>query len=360
MDRAVFDWIPYLIAGIGGLFIFIRIGYALFGGSSSKTKVKIKKDKTIPSLKVDVFMSNHSFNPFFENTPYNFKTFIKCGYPFLVIFAVTIALCTVLLFVFQKNDFKFLYYLTLIAKYYIYLSFGVYLVTILLWIINLSFYPAFRYLAKGESFLYRYPEKNLIAYQKSIDLVPSATAYRGIIRIKTLDLQRHKMSEYPLSKVREIERLYDVALKLPNFNDYAKRAYFKRRYLYDFDSAIEDAKKAVEIGADAIMASIHGGRQLDGSISAFEQLADIVDAVGDKIDVICDGGIRRGTHVLKALSVGAKACSGGRWYLYALAAGGQPGVEKAISNMKNEIERDMKLMGITKLSQLSRKNIKFR
>lgn len=124
--------------------------------------------------------------------------------------------------------------------------------------------------------------------------------------------------------------------------------------------SVDDAKRAVDIGADAIMVSNHGGRQLDGCISPFEQLAEIVDAVGDRIDVICDGGIRRGTHVLKALSVGAKACSGGRWYLYPLAAGGQAGVEKAISNMKNEIERDMKLMGITKLSQLSRKNIKFR
>lgn len=124
--------------------------------------------------------------------------------------------------------------------------------------------------------------------------------------------------------------------------------------------SVEDAKRAVDIGADAIMVSNHGGRQLDGCISPFEQLADIVDAVGDKIDVICDGGIRRGTHVLKALSVGAKACSGGRWYLYALASGGQKGVEKAMSNIRNEIERDMKLMGITKLSQLSRKNIKFR
>ena len=124
--------------------------------------------------------------------------------------------------------------------------------------------------------------------------------------------------------------------------------------------SVDDAKRSVDIGADAIMVSNHGGRQLDGSISPFDQLADIVDAVGDRIDVICDGGIRRGTHVLKALSVGAKACSGGRWYLYALAAGGQSGVEKAISNMKNEIERDMKLMGVTKLSELSRKNIKFR
>ena len=108
------------------------------------------------------------------------------------------------------------------------------------------------------------------------------------------------------------------------------------------------------------MVSNHGGRQLDGSRSPFDQLAEIVDAVGDKVDVICDGGIRRGTHVLKALSVGAKACSGGRFYLYALAAAGQPGVEKAINNMKNEIERDMKLMGVSNIQELTRKNLRFR
>jgi L-lactate dehydrogenase (cytochrome) len=124
--------------------------------------------------------------------------------------------------------------------------------------------------------------------------------------------------------------------------------------------SVEDAKRAVDIGATAIMVSNHGGRQLDGSRSPFDQLEEIVDAVGDKIDVICEGGIRRGTHVLKALSLGAKACSGGRMYLYALAAGGQKGVEKAMGNLRNEIERDMKLMGVTSVDQLSRKNIKFR
>ena len=124
--------------------------------------------------------------------------------------------------------------------------------------------------------------------------------------------------------------------------------------------SVADAKKAVDIGATAIMVSNHGGRQLDGSRSPFDQLAEIVDAVGDKIDVICDGGIRRGTHVLKALSLGAKACSGGRFYLYALAAGGQKGVEKALSNLQSEIKRDMQLMGVTNIDQLSRKNIKFR
>ena len=124
--------------------------------------------------------------------------------------------------------------------------------------------------------------------------------------------------------------------------------------------SVADAKKAVDIGATAIMVSNHGGRQLDGSRSPFDQLAEIVDAVGDKIDVICEGGIRRGTLVLKALSLGAKACSGGRFYLYALAAGGQKGVEKALSNLQSEIKRDMQLMGVTSIDQLSRKNIKFR
>jgi L-lactate dehydrogenase (cytochrome) len=121
-----------------------------------------------------------------------------------------------------------------------------------------------------------------------------------------------------------------------------------------------DAKRAVDIGATAIMVSNHGGRQLDGSRSPFDQLAEIVDAVGDRIDVICDGGITRGTHVLKALSVGAKACSGGRLYLYALAAAGQAGVERALENLRAEIERDMKLMGCRSVDQLKRHNLRFR
>jgi L-lactate dehydrogenase (cytochrome) len=124
--------------------------------------------------------------------------------------------------------------------------------------------------------------------------------------------------------------------------------------------SVDDARRAVDIGATAIMVSNHGGRQLDGSRAPFDQLAEIVDAVGDKIDVICDGGIRRGTHVLKALSVGAKACSGGRWYLYALAAAGQPGVERALSNMRAEIERDMKLMGARSIAELGRGNLRYR
>ena len=124
--------------------------------------------------------------------------------------------------------------------------------------------------------------------------------------------------------------------------------------------SVEDAKRAVDIGCTGIMVSNHGGRQLDGSRAPFDQLAEICDAVGDQIDVICEGGVQRGTHVLKALSVGAKAVSGGRLHLYALAAAGQLGVERALGNLRAEIERDMRLMGVRRLSELSRNNLRYR
>lgn len=124
--------------------------------------------------------------------------------------------------------------------------------------------------------------------------------------------------------------------------------------------SVEDARRAVDIGCAGIVLSNHGGRQLDGSRSAFDQLAEVVDAVGDRIDVMMDGGIQRGTHVLKALSLGAKAVGLGRYYLYPLAAAGQPGVERALGLLRAELERGMKLMGCTSISQLSRANLRFR
>lgn len=121
-----------------------------------------------------------------------------------------------------------------------------------------------------------------------------------------------------------------------------------------------DARRAVEIGADAIMISNHGGRQLDGSRAPFDQIREIVDAVDGRIEVICDGGVRRGTHVLKALCAGADCASGGRLYLYALAAAGQPGVERAIGLLKDEIERGMRLMGVTRVDQLAPERLRWR
>jgi L-lactate dehydrogenase (cytochrome) len=124
--------------------------------------------------------------------------------------------------------------------------------------------------------------------------------------------------------------------------------------------SVQDARRAADIGCTGIVLSNHGGRQLDGSRSAFDQLAEIVDAVGDRLDVMMDGGIRRGTHVLKALSLGAKAVGLGRFYLFPLAAAGEAGVERALGLMRTEIERGMKLMGRASIGELSRDNLRFR
>ena len=124
--------------------------------------------------------------------------------------------------------------------------------------------------------------------------------------------------------------------------------------------SVEDAKRAIDIGASAIMLSNHGGRQLDGSRAPFDQLEKIVDAVGGKIEIIVDGGIRRGTHVLKALSLGATACSFGKGFLFALSAGGQKGVEIMLKRMKEELKRDMILLGKKNIRDLCKENIAFR
>jgi L-lactate dehydrogenase (cytochrome) len=124
--------------------------------------------------------------------------------------------------------------------------------------------------------------------------------------------------------------------------------------------SVADAKRAIDIGATAIMVSNHGGRQLDGSRAPFDQIAEIVDAVGGQIEVICDGGITRGTHVLKALSAGANAASGGRLYLYALAAAGEAGVDRAVGKLHDEIARGMRLMGAACVADLGRDNLRWR
>ena len=124
--------------------------------------------------------------------------------------------------------------------------------------------------------------------------------------------------------------------------------------------AVEDAERAAQIGCTGVVLSNHGGRQLDGSRAPFDHLAEVVDAVGDRIDVLIDGGVQRGTHVLKALAVGAKAVGLGRYYLHPLAAAGQKGVERALGLMKAEIERDMRLMGVKDVAGLTRDKLRFR
>ena len=121
--------------------------------------------------------------------------------------------------------------------------------------------------------------------------------------------------------------------------------------------SVEDARRAADIGCGGIVLSNHGGRQLDGSRTAFDQLEAVVQAVGDRLDVMIDGGIQRGTHVLKALSLGAKAVGLGRAYLFPLAVAGQRGIDRAMDLLVAEITRDMKLMGARSIGDLGRANV---
>lgn len=115
----------------------------------------------------------------------------------------------------------------------------------------------------------------------------------------------------------------------------------------------EDAKKAVEAGASAIMISNHGGRQLESAPAPVDCIVPIREAVGDSLELIVDGGVKRGTHIIKALALGANACSIGRGYLYGLGAGGQEGVERALELYRSELLRDMALLGCTKVSDIN-------
>jgi L-lactate dehydrogenase (cytochrome) len=108
---------------------------------------------------------------------------------------------------------------------------------------------------------------------------------------------------------------------------------------------VEDAKKAVEVGADAIVVSNHGGRQLDGAISSIRALEPIVQAVGDKVEVHFDGGIRSGQDVLKAMALGAKGTYIGRAFVYGLGAMGQQGVTKALEVIHKELDLTMAFCG---------------
>ena len=118
-----------------------------------------------------------------------------------------------------------------------------------------------------------------------------------------------------------------------------------------------DASHAADIGCTGVVLSNHGGRQLDGSRTAFDQLDAVVQAAGDRLDVLMDGGVQRGTHVLKALALGARAVGLGRYYLFALAAAGQPGVERALGQMKAELTRGMQLMGVRRPADLGPRHL---
>lgn len=116
----------------------------------------------------------------------------------------------------------------------------------------------------------------------------------------------------------------------------------------------EDAAQAVKAGSDTVIISNHGGRQLDGAVSPISQIAAVADEIGGSAAIVCDGGVRRGAHILKALAMGATACSIGRPYLYGLAVGGEGGVRRALSLLIEEFDRAMTLSGVSDVKDLNR------
>lgn len=123
---------------------------------------------------------------------------------------------------------------------------------------------------------------------------------------------------------------------------------------------VEDAVLAADAGVDAISLSNHGGRQLDGAPPAVELVAPVVDAVGDRAAVICDGGVRRGSDIVKAIALGARACSIGRAYLYGLAAGGPRGVDHVLSMLAEGVRQTMGLVGARNVGEITRDLVHFR
>ncbi len=123
---------------------------------------------------------------------------------------------------------------------------------------------------------------------------------------------------------------------------------------------VEDCRRAADSGATAVMLSNHGGRQLESAPAPVDCIASVADALHDRLEIICDGGIRRGTHVVKALALGATACSIGRAYLFPLAAGGQAGVERGLHLLRSEVERTMALLGCDAVNKLNSSYIRHR
>ena len=119
----------------------------------------------------------------------------------------------------------------------------------------------------------------------------------------------------------------------------------------------EDARRAVDEGASAVVVSNHGGRQLDGVYPTIRALPEVVAAVGDRTEVLMDGGVRRGSDVVKAICLGARAVLVGRAYAYGLAAAGLPGVRRAIEILRDGVERTMRLLGCPCISELNQSYI---
>ena len=159
----------------------------------------------------------------------------------------------------------------------------------------------------------------------------------------------------PVSLADYINRQFDPAL---SWDDVAwLRSVWDGKVLLKGVQCVEDAVLAADAGVDAVVLSNHGGRQLDGAPATFPLVAPVADAVGDRIEIICDGGVRRGSDIVKAVAAGATACMAGRAYLYALGAGGEVGVDTLLAWWREDVRRTMSLVGAGSVPELDRSRL---
>ena len=151
-----------------------------------------------------------------------------------------------------------------------------------------------------------------------------------------------------------IEEVNEQFSSTVNWKDAAEmRKHWKGPFMLKGIQCVDDAVKAAEIGATGIIISNHGGRQLDGAPATLDLLPEVVKAVGNEMEVLIDGGIMRGSDVVKAIALGAKSVLVGRAYLYGLAAGGEAGVSRVFEILKDEMTRVMQLIGCTSIKDLN-------
>jgi len=185
--------------------------------------------------------------------------------------------------------------------------------------------------------------------------------YRAIVR-KDLDLvnvtSSKVVSKFDSGVVEYVNSQFDRSLTWKDVEWLADK--WNGPLVIKGIQTVDDCRKAANSGATAVMLSNHGGRQLESTPAPVDCISAVADALHDRLEIICDGGIRRGTHVVKALALGANACSIGRGYLYPLAAGGQAGVERGLELLRNEVERTMALLGCNSARKLGRSYLNHR
>jgi L-lactate dehydrogenase (cytochrome) len=156
----------------------------------------------------------------------------------------------------------------------------------------------------------------------------------------------------PVSLADYINRQFDPSLSWRDVEWFRQR--WPRKVVLKGIQTVEDSRLAADAGVDAIALSNHGGRQLDGAPPPIELVAPVADAVGGRLEIYCDGGVRRGSDIVKAVALGATACMAGRAYLYALGAGGERGVDHVIGLLGQGVERTMALTGCRSIADLDR------